>query len=1042
MKPSFALNLSHDGIGLLQRRETGWQKLGDVSLEAEDLADALAGLRKAAEAEAGPDGLMTKLIIPASQILYTEVHAPGPSPAARRRQIAEALEGLTPYDVPDLVFDWTGPDETVQVAVVARETLDEAEAFAQSHGFAPIAFAAIPESGAFAAEPWFGLSSVAASYLPEGARVERDADPIRLLEEAPVLEVVIDAPPAPSELAEIEHADVDAQVELASEPAETVDFEHTPAAAEDAPDEAAAEDESVEDPLPTETKPETESEATVVDKGPEAPLPEDSPALSDIAPDPAPDVAATEAPQAFTHETSGPSVQADLPDDVQEIDVSEGAGETAVETEYTPEEARPDQDQPSDTKELSPEPVETLSFPELEEDLPPPLDDVAEDPPASALTPAAFTSRRITTPDTPESPAAPEAKSTAPKLAAPPKRLETLPPRKSALEKGTLGADVFGVTAPGLAVPKFDAEAALEKGGKAAKALGKAARKSLKTAAKGTAALGQNTRKAMAKTTGEAPSPTGESQAPATTSQPAPNKTVFGGRKTEVGGKPRYLGYVLTVGLVLFMAIVALWSSFLGEPDTIAETPAQQTETAALAPAIAAPEPPTPEVTETAAQPEPEPAITSDIAQTTPDEAREPETVPEASEPPAEPVMASEVTEPLPETPDESQPPEGEPDDYSTTRVFPPSALPPLPEVNLNLAALSSATQPPTAPTTPEPAAVEPTPEGVLMPGAFTLFAGQPPLVPPARPATIADLAATALAEAEKPYADPALAGIQPKARPEAVSRAAAEAAQSTAETAIPETADPATEAPAAEPPQTEDEAALSPEEQAEIARLGARTPLPRPATIATASREAQARQQAEAEAQAKAEADALAAAAAAAEAAVAALAAEATADPFASATRQAVTVSRRPADKPRNFSRIVTAALAAPKAPAPPAASATPTAPQRGGVEPTSFSAPAPPDELDEPEPTGPAPKVPTSASVAKQATVKNGIQLGEMNLIGLYGSSNSRRALIRMANGKFVKVGVGDRLDGGKVTAIGDGQLTYQKGSRSYTLKLLKGS
>ncbi|MEZ5686214.1 MAG: hypothetical protein R3D78_10120 [Paracoccaceae bacterium] len=62
-------------------------------------------------------------------------------------------------------------------------------------------------------------------------------------------------------------------------------------------------------------------------------------------------------------------------------------------------------------------------------------------------------------------------------------------------------------------------------------------------------------------------------------------------------------------------------------------------------------------------------------------------------------------------------------------------------------------------------------------------------------------------------------------------------------------------------------------------------------------------------------------------------------------------------------------------------------------------------------------------------------------MNLIGLFGSAGNRRALVRMETGKFIKVGVGDRLDGGKVTAIGTDQLTYTKGSRSYTLKLLQG-
>jgi len=97
--------------------------------------------------------------------------------------------------------------------------------------------------------------------------------------------------------------------------------------------------------------------------------------------------------------------------------------------------------------------------------------------------------------------------------------------------------------------------------------------------------------------------------------------------------------------------------------------------------------------------------------------------------------------------------------------------------------------------------------------------------------------------------------------------------------------------------------------------------------------------------------------------------------------------------------------------------------------------------DELDEPEPTAPTSRGATPATVAKQATEKNALNLGKVNLIGLFGSKSNRRALVRMSNGSFVRVKVGDRLDGGQVTAIGDGQLSYQKGGRNTTLKLLAG-
>ena len=130
-----------------------------------------------------------------------------------------------------------------------------------------------------------------------------------------------------------------------------------------------------------------------------------------------------------------------------------------------------------------------------------------------------------------------------------------------------------------------------------------------------------------------------------------------------------------------------------------------------------------------------------------------------------------------------------------------------------------------------------------------------------------------------------------------------------------------------------------------------------------------------------------------------------------------------------------VAAAVAAPPAPEPEAPQAAPQA----APAPVVASAPAP-VEIDEPEPTEAVPNMPTTVTVAKQATVKNAIDLGKMNLIGVYGSSSNRRALIRMPTGRLVKVKVGDRLDGGQVAAIGDNELTYVKGGRSYTLKILK--
>ncbi len=86
-------------------------------------------------------------------------------------------------------------------------------------------------------------------------------------------------------------------------------------------------------------------------------------------------------------------------------------------------------------------------------------------------------------------------------------------------------------------------------------------------------------------------------------------------------------------------------------------------------------------------------------------------------------------------------------------------------------------------------------------------------------------------------------------------------------------------------------------------------------------------------------------------------------------------------------------------------------------------------------------APAIPTTASVARQATIKDAINLRKVNLIGVYGTSSNRRALVRLSNGRYKKVQVGDRIDGGKVAAIGQDELRYLKSGKNVTLKMPKG-
>ena len=150
-------------------------------------------------------------------------------------------------------------------------------------------------------------------------------------------------------------------------------------------------------------------------------------------------------------------------------------------------------------------------------------------------------------------------------------------------------------------------------------------------------------------------------------------------------------------------------------------------------------------------------------------------------------------------------------------------------------------------------------------------------------------------------------------------------------------------------------------------------------------------------------------------EAIAAAIAAAAPPDLTAGASQYAVSSSPLPIQRPRNFDRIVTAAAASsqsePEASAPTDASATM-------------------------RPTGSVP-----GGVARAATENNVLTMRDIALIGIAGSSSSRIALVRMGNGRIVSVRVGDTLDGGRVTAIGESVLNYEKRGRVVSLEMPRG-
>ena len=878
MKPDFALNLSHDGIGLLQRRGDGWILLEELSLDTPDLPERLAAMRARAE-DLAPQGLLTKLVIPASQILYTRVEAPGPSPAARRKQIATALEGLTPYPVENLVFDWSGTGTEVAVAVVARDTLTEAETFAQTYGFAPVAFCAIPDERDFPAEVWFGLASSAAALLPDGERILRDTQIMRIVSAE-------EAPP----LAEPAEEDTPAKAPTDEVPPAPIADAHQPEAAD--PEPAAAE------PLPeAETPAPAVIDATLEQEASGAALAE----TDQAEPPPA---------------TLGSKAEADAP-------------------------------QKTDEGSAAPEPDTSPAAPA----------ESAEQAAVDAAVSAAIA--EIEAPDTPTAAPAP-----APRLGGVQREPEKTAAPALAKTKTTASDAVELVKA---------ASGKLEKAGATARKLGKEA-----GAAGGAALQAASARLKAARAKPETP--------PETQPTEQASVTAFGTPKNRIGGKPRHLGIALVGGLAAMLVLVGVWANFLETPPAApsVEPPPAEEQLAAAPPQEATAEPaPAPALTEQSPAPEAVAPVTQE-----PPVSVVPEATP-APEPPPAPITGLASSEPEPAPPP------------ATLPALPPNTLPPLTVARAESAAPAPEPQP-----APEPV-LEPTPEGTLSPEGFTLVAGRPDRVPGPRPAAV--LAAYSAANA--PYADPALKGLRPRPRPASVTRAfeASQQAPAAIEPAAPDTtpeedhsalpyADPALAdaRPKPRPASVLEAARLAttppPIANPAAARLASVRPRARPASILTAASDAQAQ--------------------VAAEAAAAALASRP--DPFESATGLAVTVSRRPAPKPSTIAAIAANA-------------------RRDEVAAAKTA---------KPEPTAAASKFPTNASVAKRATVRNGMDLGEMNLIGLFGSSKSRRALIRMPNGKFVKVGVGDKLDGGKVTAIGTDTISYTKKSRSYTLKLLKGS
>lgn len=466
--------------------------------------------------------------------------------------------------------------------------------------------------------------------------------------------------------------------------------------------------------------------------------------------------------------------------------------------------------------------------------------------------------------------------------------------------------------------------------------------------------------------------------------------TVFGAREQQVGGKPRFLGLILTAALIVFLVAVALWASTLDEglAGLFKDKQAETTETAALS-----------------SQPDPEdPIALATGTQATPARVVRPDPQSDSSQDtsrPATPVV------PVALTADEARA------RYAATGIW--QMAPAAPEepaaTPLGSLGLTSADLPLSR---PEPSAllrlaalgdVAPSEAGAVATPAISLDAvsGTGPSTEPAVAATDTGSETGVRVIAGRPERTPP----RDMARPADAASAEATTAETTEATS--DTAALGSLAEVAPKLRPED-LATEVETPAANSELAQNRPRLRPQSVVQAA----AAQEPEPQPEAEPATPAVDTAAITAAVAAASTANVAATDPargaFVSPTRQAVQISPQPKPRPRGFAdKVERARKVAASTPVPAAQSL--------------------------------APSRPSAASVSKQATEQNVINLRKVNLIGVYGSANSRRALVRLSNGRYKKVKVGDRLDGGSVSAIGSSELRYVKRGKNVVLTMPRG-
>lgn len=81
-----------------------------------------------------------------------------------------------------------------------------------------------------------------------------------------------------------------------------------------------------------------------------------------------------------------------------------------------------------------------------------------------------------------------------------------------------------------------------------------------------------------------------------------------------------------------------------------------------------------------------------------------------------------------------------------------------------------------------------------------------------------------------------------------------------------------------------------------------------------------------------------------------------------------------------------------------------------------------------------------PTNSTTADLATIRRLLPLNRLQLIGVAGTPEARRALVRTPAGKILTVSVGDALDRNTVVAIDDDAIILSTPKGSETLRMPK--